>query len=68
MTYYDAYCNLYDCADTIYFCDADLLELLGINNISCDDNQALIFLIDKSIESGFNEGFKFAMKIFFNNL
>lgn len=70
MTYYDVYCNLYEDSNRIYFCDDSILELLGIevDSVSYDDYNRLISLLDKSIENGFNEGFKFAMKIFSDNL
>lgn len=70
MSYYDMYLSLYEGDNKFYFCDEDIINLFGIepDKVSFDTYNNLISLLDKSIEVGFNEGFKFAMNIFFNNL
>lgn len=70
MSYYDLYFCLYEDSNPFYFCDSEICSLFGLNsdNISYSTYNRLISLLSSSIESGFNEGFKFAMKIFLNNL
>lgn len=74
MTYYDMFCRLYQndemkCFNLEYDC---LFYILGINGndvfVNPDIETKLLGELDKFIEQGFNEGFKFAIKIFLGNL
>lgn len=76
LSYYDVYLILDEFRDgsssnKIYFCDNEIIKIFGFNEIdeiSIDVYNKLILLLDKTIEDGFNEGFRFAMDIFSNNL
>lgn len=70
MSYYDLYCRYYENRKKFHFCDSEIFEILGIepSDVSVEDDLKIISHLDDFLEVGFNEGFIFAMKIFFNNL
>lgn len=70
MTYYGMFLNLYECNDCFDFDYSRLITLLGVDNssIDFDTDINIIGFLDEFVEQGFNEGFKFAVKIFLGNL
>lgn len=74
MTYYDMFCQLYQndemkCFNLEY---ERLFYILGINGNDVftkpDIETKLLRELDRFVEQGFNDGFKFAIKIFLGNL
>lgn len=74
MSYFDLYLSMIETYNKEGFKEIgsypteEIFELFGCSKLSFYDEMKFLKLLNSICEDGFNSGFKFAMRIFLNNL